>query len=192
METSILFYDVHGIDCPCGKTRQNCALRLKLKKYEVPLYRYDYNKWFSVADSFNGVELDNGALLVVKFFDSSLRGHNNEYDLHHLEVNQCLGCSRENQKDFCKQPHMQTIIYEYTSCWKKCPAGMSVDICPLRKNLADLEEKYEIGYRVLRPDVLLVPCTYHNPKTNIWLGIQERELSVKSGVCWACQDGKIK
>jgi len=191
MKTTILFYDVHGRDCPPDITCENCDLRKKAKNFK-----------YGHIDAFYGKELENGNILIRSYWDYKERVPKG-WDWSDINIG-CDSCHTKayvdwykeskshDNKEFYSRPVMQTIIYEYLPKHISCPADMTCNTCPLRRELAGLEEKYEIGYIVLSPDLLLVPCTYHNPKTNIWLGIQDRESDVKSGVCWACRHGKIR
>ncbi|MBR6838354.1 MAG: hypothetical protein IKM94_02190 [Alphaproteobacteria bacterium] len=58
--------------------------------------------------------------------------------------------------------HLSTWMHEYSVHGCNCPECMTVENCPLRKELADLETKYRIGYRVLEDGTLSFPSfAYH-------------------------------
>ena len=181
-ETIILFYDVFGRKCPPGMTCENCALRKELQERQAK---------YGVGDGFDGFGyrvMENGNLLVPIWYrePESEKGFSIKTSIKKQCYHNCFWDSmyreQKNPDDFNKQPQMQTVIYTYNKKSSMCLLDCCIDTCPLRKELADLEEKYEIGYRVLSPGVLLVPGSCYNRKNNLWFDIKK----MADKVCWKC------
>ena len=179
MTTVLLKYDIIGKECPNGMTRENCPLRKELcnwrKKFaENPL-----------TGNFGYSVLENGNLLVPQFDFISENSCEN-FNLNKAIKDTCDGtCFCENRKkekdnpnEFRKQPQIQTVVFAYTICGINCSVGMSHDNCPLRRELAETEEKYHIGYSKLSERLLLVPNRHYDSATNVYRDISQRCIKI--------------
>jgi len=78
--------------------------------------------------------------------------------------------------------HLSTWMHEYSVHGCNCPEGMTVENCPLRKELADMETKYRIGYRVLDDGTLLFPSHAYYERENKSFNVGE----IQRNICDEC------
>jgi len=85
--------------------------------------------------------------------------------------------------------HLSTWMQEYTVHGCNCPDGMTVENCPLRKELADLEKFYHIGYRVLDNGVLNFPRFHYDELHEEYIDVAKTQREI----CDKCiTDGRQK
>ncbi len=178
--TTHLTYEVIGEICPGGMTRKDCPLRQKLSELQEK-YHIGYS------------ELENGNLLVPlwallkKDADYDNTGRGESFDLKTTKQDICLKCyvaNRDKEKTEpepkTEKPSIQTVIFGYQLSGTNCPKGMTSGKCPLRKELADIEERYNIGYKTLGDKTLLVPRTYYDARTNAFFDMAKRSREICS------------
>jgi len=88
------------------------------------------------------------------------------------------------------EPRMETRMLKYDVIGMVCPNGLTTKDCELRKALAEMEEKYKIGYRVLDNGNLLVPQFWaagNDPKD-----INFNLKKTKEEVCNKCRANALK
>ena len=69
-------------------------------------------------------------------------------------------------------------------CGVNCPAGMTKGKCPLRKEFAETEERYNIGYKELGENTLLFPSEHYDVKSNTFHNVWARH----SEICSRCRE----
>ena len=164
MKMKILSYDVIGQDCPYGMTKENCKLRKELAELQK-------------QRKIKYTVLENGNLVVPHFAVLGNGFDGNNFRLEDKVMQICTSCCVENRKkeqenpvEFKKQPKIQTVIFSYVQRGINiCPSGE----CLLRKRLAELEQKYHIGYVEMNKNTLLVPKEHYNSKTNVYRDISQ-------------------
>ncbi len=75
-----------------------------------------------------------------------------------------------------------TYMEPYTIQACNCPPNMTVDDCPLRKELTKLQTEYDIGYRVLPNGTLSFPRFHYNEIKDKYLDI----IQITNDICYAC------
>ena len=78
--------------------------------------------------------------------------------------------------------HLSTWMHEYTVHGCNCPESMTVENCPLRKELADLEKKYAIGYHVLADGTLSFPSYAYYEREEKSINVAQ----IQRDICDAC------
>lgn len=176
MQTNMLIYDVHGKICPGGMTAENCKLRQKLAQME-----HDLHIGYTV--------MENGNLLAPKWFATDNDVNDTHFNLEQTRQDICNACYRENRKkelaepdNAPEKPKIQTVIYGYMQCGVNCPAGMTKGTCPLRKEMAQTDERYNIGYKELGEKTLLFPSKHYDVKSNAFHDVSAR----RSEICTKC------
>jgi hypothetical protein len=176
-------YKVIGRICPHGLTAENCRLRIVLERWQQRYGNADLTKGFGYK------VLDNGVLLVP--FEYWEKGVHVKFCLDALIKETCDGdcwkkdymARRNNPDEFEACDGMQTVIFagvEYDRM--NCPANMTPEKCKLCKKLADQEEKYNIGYKKLGENILLMPVEHYDPKNNVYIDMAKQE----SDMCHKC------
>jgi hypothetical protein len=81
---------------------------------------------------------------------------------------------------------MRTTVLGYDVIGKLCPYGVTAENCHLRKKLAELEKKYEIGYRILENGNLLVPKWFSaGQEPNYWsFNLEKTIKETCGGTCY--------
>lgn len=178
--TTQLTYEVIGNICPGGMTASKCPLRQNLAELQKK-YHIGYSK------------LENGNLLVPlwallkKDADHDTTDKGESFDLKQTQKDMCLRCYVENRdkgknepEPKTEKPRIQTVIFGYQLSRTNCPSGMTKGKCPLRKELADIDERYNIGCKTLGGTTLLVPHTYFDARTNVFFDMSKRSREICS------------
>ena len=178
--TTQLTYEVIGNICPGGMTAGKCPLRQKLAELQEK-YHIGYS------------ELENGNLLVPlwallkKDADYDTTGKGESFDLKQTQKDMCLRCYVENRdkeknepEPKTEKPCIQTVIFGYVLGGTNCPSGMTKGKCPLRKEFARIEERYNVGYQELGDKTLLVPGKYYDARTNAFFDVSKRGAEICS------------
>lgn len=78
--------------------------------------------------------------------------------------------------------HLSTWMQPYSVQGCNCPEGMTVENCPLRQKLAELEKDYQIGYSVLPNGALSFPKFHYDEMHDKYIKVDE----VQREICDAC------
>ena len=174
----MLIYDVCGKICPGGMTAADCKLRQKLAQLEN-----DLKIGYTV--------MENGNLLAPKWFATGNNADDKSFNLASVREDVCNTCYRESRKKEQNEPDnapekqkIQTVIYAYMQCETNCPAGMTKGTCPLRKEMAETDERYNIGYKELGENTLLFPSEHYDVKSNAFHDVWARQ----SEICSKCRE----
>ena len=168
-----LIYNVVGEICPGGMTHENCPLRKKLTELEEKCH-------------IGFVELENGNLLAPSW---AMLNDDESFDLKKTKDEMCLKCYIENRdkeknepEPKTEKPTIQTVILAYQLSGVNCPSGMTKDKCPLRKELAETDEKYNIGYKTLGEKTVLFPRKHYDVQSNSFHDLGKRSAEI----CYKC------
>lgn len=78
--------------------------------------------------------------------------------------------------------HLTTLMQPYSVQGCNCPEGMTVENCPLRKKLSELQAEYDIGYSVLPNGTLSFPRFAYNEIKDKNIDV----IKVQIEICDAC------
>ena len=178
--TTNLTYEVIGEICPGGMTSDGCPLRQKLAELQAK-YNIGY------------YELENGNLLVPlwsllkKGADYDCTGNAESFDLKTTKediCNKCYMANHDKEKNEpeprTEKPSIQTVIFGYMLSGTNCPQGMTKDKCPLRKEFAEIEERYNVGYKTHGENTLIIPKKHFDVRTNAFFDMSKRHAQICS------------
>ena len=167
-------YDVVGRECPAWAV-DACPLRKQLSELQMRHKNFGYKI------------LENGNLLVPKWYAEEENGFH--FNLNDTRTKICMTCYRNCRDKHQKDPEKysldiikQVVILAYQWGGTNCPKGMSIDKCQLCKQLAEKEETDHIGYKRLGQRLLLIPNSYWNPQTNVFIDVSQRHAEI----CYKC------
>jgi len=73
---------------------------------------------------------------------------------------------------------MHTVMHQYESANVVCPTGMNKKNCPLREELADLQQKYYIGYFESKTGSLFFPPFFHSDLYDKDIDLKQLQIEI--------------
>ena len=78
--------------------------------------------------------------------------------------------------------HLSTWMQPYSIQGRNCPEEMTIENCPLRKKLTELQAEYDIGYSVLPNGALSFPTFHYNECKDKYIDI----MQIQRDICDSC------
>ena len=79
---------------------------------------------------------------------------------------------------------MRTCFKIYTLGFSNCPVDMTIENCPLRQKLAEMQEQFHIEYKVMEDDSLLFPDTVRDKENSVCIDMHK----TKNQICNRCRN----